>query len=195
MDVSLAALFGDALAHWWRHQARFWKFTIPVAILLAAIPYLMLRGYIPEVSQWVQSGVRAFVDVLILYQWFNYALFDDWSARRNRMLQQKNFPWGAFLSVGFLAFWALHFTLSYGILSTWRQSGIHAPLAVQLAIVPVKEIVLATGRASRVSLGVCLVKGASRRTTSSRACRASPSHDRDGDSDSRGSRRAPTRLS
>jgi hypothetical protein len=142
-DVSLATLFGDALAHWARHQARFWKFTLPVAILLAAIPYLMLRGIIPDVSQWVQSGVRAFVDVLILYQWFNYALYDDWSARRNRLLQQKNFPWSAFLSLGFLAFWALHFTLSYGIVSTWRQSGIHAPLAVQLAIVPVKEIVLA----------------------------------------------------
>jgi len=139
----LGRLFGDALAHWLGHQRRFWKFTIPVAVLLSAIPYLMLRGWIPDVSQWVQSGVRAFVDVLILYQWFNYALYDDWSARRNRLLQQKKFPWGAFLGVGFLGFWALHFCLSYELISAWRQSGIHAPLAVQLAIVPLKEIVLA----------------------------------------------------
>ena len=140
---SLGSLLSDALAHWAHHQARFWKFTIPVAILLASVPYLMLRGWIPDVSQWVQSGVRAFVDVLILYQWFHYALHDDWSARRNRLLQQKQFPWGAFLSFGFLGFWALHFILSYGLISIWRQSGIHASFALQQAIVPIKEIVLA----------------------------------------------------
>ena len=138
----LGRLFGDALAHWLGHQVRFWKFTIPVAVLLAAIPYLMLRGWIPEVTQWVQSGVRAFVDVLILYQWFNYALHDDWSARRNRLLQQKQFPWGAFLSAGSPDSRALH-CLSYGLISAWRQSGFHAALAVQFAIVPLKEIVLA----------------------------------------------------
>jgi len=139
----LGRLFGDAFAHWKGHQSQFWKFTIPVALLLAAVPYFMLRGWIPEVMPWVQSGVRAFVDILILYQWFNYALYGDWSARRNRLLQQKQFPWGAFLSAGFVAFWVLHFALSYGLLSAWRQSHVAAPLAVQLAIVPLKEIVLA----------------------------------------------------
>ena len=139
----LGRLFGDAVAHWKSHQRQFWKFTVPVALLLAAVPYFMLRGWIPEVLPWVQSGVRAFVDILILYQWFNYALYDDWSARRNGLLQQKKFPWGAFLSAGFVAFWVLHFALSYGLLSAWRQSHVAAPLAVQLAIVPLKEIVLA----------------------------------------------------
>src|SRR5476649_2502020 len=136
-------LFVEALRHWRRHQRQFWKFTVPVALLLAAVPYFMLRGWIPEVLPWVQSGVRAFVDILILYQWFNYALYDDWSARRNKLLQQKKFPWGAFLSAGFVAFCVLHFALSYGLLSAWRQSHIAAPLAVQFAIVPLKEIVLA----------------------------------------------------
>ena len=136
-------LFAQALRHWGRHQRQFWKFTIPVALLLAAVPYFMLRGWIPEVLPWVQSGVRAFVDILILYQWFNYALYDDWSARRGRLLQQKKFPWGAFLSVGFVVFWVLHFALSYGLLSAWRGAHVAAPMAVQLAIVPLKEIVLA----------------------------------------------------
>ena len=136
-------LFVDALRHWRRHQRQFWKFTVPVALLLAAVPYFMLRGWIPEILPWVQSGVRAFVDILILYQWFNYALYDDWSARRGRLLQQKKFPWGAFLSVGFVVFWVLHFALSYGLLSAWREAHVAAPMAVQLAIVPLKEIVLA----------------------------------------------------
>ena len=139
----LGRLFGDAFAHWKAHQRQFWKFTVPVALLLAAVPYFMLRGWIPEVLPWVQSGVRAFVDILILYQWFNYALYDDWSVRRGRLLQQKKFPWGAFLSVGFVAFWALHFFLSYGFISAWRQAHIAPPMAMQLAIVPLKEIVLA----------------------------------------------------
>ena len=136
-------LFGEAFAHWKAHQLQFWKFTIPVALLLAAVPYFMLRGWIPEVLPWVQSGVRAFVDILILYQWFNYALYDDWSARRGRQLQQKKFPWGAFLSAGFVAFWVLHFALSYGLLSAWRQAHLPVPMVVHLAIVPLKEIVLA----------------------------------------------------
>lgn len=136
-------LFGEAFRHWRAHQWQFWKFTVPVALLLAAVPYFMLRGWIPEVSNWVQSGVRAFVDTLILYQWFNYALYADWSQRRRRLLQQKAFPWGAFLGAGFVAFWVLHFALSYGLLSAWRGSGIHAPMVVHLAIVPLKEILLA----------------------------------------------------
>jgi hypothetical protein len=136
-------LFGDAFAHWRAHQLRFWKFTVPVALLLASVPYFMMRGWIPQVLPWVESGVRAFVDVLILYQWFNYALYDDWSVRRGRLLQQKKFPWGAFLSVGFVAFWALHFALSYGLISAWRQAHMPVPMIVQLTIVPLKEIVLA----------------------------------------------------
>ena len=139
----ITQLFGEALQHWRGHQRQFWKFTIPVALLLEAVPYVMLRGWIPEVLPWVQSGVRAFVDILILYQWFNYALYDDWSVRRGRLLQQKKFPWGAFLSAGFAAFWVLHFALSYGLLSAWRHSKVPAPMVVHLAIVPLKEIVLA----------------------------------------------------
>ena len=139
----LGQLYSDAFAHWTRHQFQFWKFTIPVALLLAAVPYFMLRGWIPEVTTWVQSGVRAFIDILILYQWFNYALYDDWSMRRGRLLQQKKFPWGAFLSAGFVAFWVLHFALSYGLLSAWRQAHLAVPMIVHLAIVPLKEIVLA----------------------------------------------------
>src|SRR5471032_2711068 len=139
----LGRLFGDAFAHWGAHQRQFWKFTIPVALLLAAVPYFMLRGWIPEVTSWVQSGVRAFIDILILYQWFNYALYDDWSVRRNRLLQRKKFPWGAFLSAGFVIFWVLHFVLSYGVLSAWRVAHVPASLAVHEAVVPLKEIVLA----------------------------------------------------
>jgi hypothetical protein len=103
-------------------------------VILAGLPSVMLRGWIPEILPWAQSGVHAFVDLLILYQWFKYALYDDWSARRGLLLQQRKFPWGAFLSLGFVAFWALHFLLSYALLST---SG------AQVASVPLKEIVLA----------------------------------------------------
>ena len=136
-------LFGEAVRHWRAHQLPFWAFTVPVALFLAAIPYFMLRGWIPDVSNGVQSGVRAFVDTLILYQWFNYALYPDWSLRRGRLLKQKDFPWSAFLSAGFVVFWVVHFALSYGLLSAWRGSHIHAPMAVHLAIVPLKEILLA----------------------------------------------------
>ena len=136
-------LFGEAFRHWLGHQLPFWMFTVPVALLLAAIPYFMLRGWIPDVSAWGQSGVRAFVDTLILYQWFNYALYRDWSVRRARLLRQKDFPWSAFLSAGFIVFWVVHFALSIGLLSAWRGSHIHAPMAAHLAIVPLKEILLA----------------------------------------------------
>jgi hypothetical protein len=143
---SLAVLIGAAFRDWLSHQARFWKLTVPAALLLALLPYAVLLGWLPQASPWVQSGVRAFIDVLVLYQWFKHALYDDWRVRRSLLLQQKKFPWRAFLSLGFVAFWALHFALSYGILSAWRDlvsGGMQAPLALQLAIVPLKELGLA----------------------------------------------------
>jgi hypothetical protein len=149
--MTLASLLVAAFRDWVAHQRRFWKYTAPAALLLATLPYVMQWGALRLLSPWVESGLRTLFDALVLYQWFKHALYDDWDSRRAQLMRQDGFPWSAFLGVGFLAFWALHFALSYAILTMWGRlvmtylgmDGTPAPWGVQMTLAPLKELVLA----------------------------------------------------
>src|SRR5436309_44803 len=126
----------------------------PAAFATAAAPFAMLRsGTI--LSPLLQSVLGTLVTSVVLYRWFKYVLYDDWKLRRALLLRQDKFPWGAFVSIGFVLFWVEWLLVSYAILSLWSQFvmsqmpsgteialGAPIPLVAQLPIGPVSALVL-----------------------------------------------------
>lgn len=107
----MGSLVGEAFDHWINHQGRFWGVAGPSIVAFAAlsiieilsIPHFYAMGWdVPHSLFW--SGTRILLITLILYQWFKYALYDDWNQRRSTLLGKDLFPWHAFISGGFIAF-------------------------------------------------------------------------------------------
>lgn len=125
---STGQLFGEALEHWLEHQGRFWMLAGPGAVIVAAIPYLnIFTNWLPFApkmfwianSFWMDGAVDTFVQALILYQWFKYALYSDWPRRRGLLLQLDSFPWRAFLDPAFIAFWVVYLSFIYAFNRAW----------------------------------------------------------------------------
>lgn len=73
-----------------------------------------------ENSFWLNGAIVALVELLILYQWFKYALYDDWPVRRALLPQMDKFPWSAFASTAFVAFCAALFLFAYAFSWAWQ---------------------------------------------------------------------------
>lgn len=161
---STGRLFGEALEHWIEHQGRFWMLAGPGAVIVTAIPYAKIfSNWVPlglklfwiENSFWMDGGAGTFVDALIVYQWFKYALYEDWPKRRALLLQLDEFPWRAFLDLRFIAFWAAYLSCIYVANQAWGAfvssqmppaTGTPAPWITYVpgeAVTFVREIVLA----------------------------------------------------
>ena len=126
--TSTGRLIGDALDHWVGHQSRFWILAGPVAVVLAALPFvgplsvnLFAKIGLNPPPNLVWAGIHVLFTALVLYQWFKYALYDDWSQRRRQLWKQQQIPWRAFVSGGFIVFWVLQLLLSYIALSLWGE--------------------------------------------------------------------------
>jgi hypothetical protein len=126
---STGRLFGEALEHWFEHQGRFWMLAGPGAVIVAATPYLniyhvnwlplgLLMFWVTH-SFWVDGAIDTFVEALILYQWFKFALYADWPRRSGLLLQLDSFPWRAFLDARFIAFWIIHLSFVYAFNQAW----------------------------------------------------------------------------
>lgn len=124
---STGKLIGEAFDHWANHQRRFWIIAGPAILVLAALPYaeshlstlLLIRYGLDLRSSLVAGGIRVLLTALILYQWFKYALYDDWNQRRHRLWERERLPWHAFVSGGFVAFWMLQLLLTRIIGAIW----------------------------------------------------------------------------
>ena len=125
---STGRLIGEALDHWIGHQGRFWVLAGPVAVALAALPFVgpllankfIMAGLDPPPNL-VWAGIHVLFTALVLYQWLKYALYEDWGQRRRQLWEQSQIPWHAFVSGGFVAFWVLQLLLSYIGLSLWGE--------------------------------------------------------------------------
>lgn len=126
---STGRLIGEALDHWATHQGRFWMIAGPAGLALTALSFagphispLLFGGLEPVLDfRLVQSGIHVLLIALVLYQWFKYALYDDWSQRRRTLLGEDRFPWRAFVSGGFIAFWMLQWLLSTITFTLWGE--------------------------------------------------------------------------
>ncbi|WP_422032774.1 hypothetical protein [Reyranella sp.] len=126
---STGRLIGEALDHWATHQGRFWMIAGPAGLVLTALSFagphispLLFGGLEPVLDfRLVQSGIHVLLIALVLYQWFKYALYDDWSQRRRTLLGEDRFPWRAFVSGGFIAFWMLQWLLSTITFTLWGE--------------------------------------------------------------------------
>ena len=125
---SMGRLIGEAFEHWVGHQGRFWFVAGPAMVGLAVLPlveislsrYLITTGLDPLPSL-VWAGIHVVIAALVLYQWFKYALHEDWGRRRHQLWQQHRIPWPAFVDAGFVAFWVLQLLLSRVALSLWGE--------------------------------------------------------------------------
>lgn len=126
---STGRLIGEAFDHWITHQGRFWIIAGPAGLVLTALafaePYISLLlffGFEPVLDfRLVEGGIHALLTALVLYQWFKAVLYDDWSQRLRRLLGEDRFPWRAFVSGGFIAFWMLQWLLSNITFTLWGE--------------------------------------------------------------------------
>ena len=161
---STGRLIGEAFDHWATHQARFWMIAGPAGPVLTALSFagphispLLFGGLEPVLDfRLVQSGIHALLTALVLYQWFKYALYDDWGQRLRMLLGEDRFPWRAFVSGGFIAFWMLQWLLSSITFTLWGElvrsqmpsqedlrQGVSITWLVHVPIGWIKEIALA----------------------------------------------------
>lgn len=126
---STGRLIGEAFDHWATHQGRFWMIAGPASLVLTALSFagphispLLFGGIEPVLDfRLVQSGIHVLLIALVLYQWFKYALYDDWGQRVRALLGEDRFPWRAFVSGGFIAFWMLQWVLSSITFTLWGE--------------------------------------------------------------------------
>lgn len=126
---STGRLIGEAFDHWATHQGRFWMIAGPAGLVLAALPFaglhvsnlVLFRFGLDLNSRLVEGGTHDLLTALVLYQWFKYVLYDDWSQRRRTLLREDRFPWRAFVSGGFIAFWMLQWLLSNITFTLWGE--------------------------------------------------------------------------
>lgn len=126
---STGRLIGEAFDHWATHQGRFWMIAGPAGLALTALSFagphispLLFGGLEPVLDfRLVQSGIHVLLIALVLYQWFKYALYDDWGQRLRTLLGEDRFPWRAFVSGGFIAFWMLQWLLSSITFTLWGE--------------------------------------------------------------------------
>ncbi len=126
---STGRLIGEAFDHWATHQGRFWMIAGPASLVLTALSFagphispLVFGGIEPVLDfRLVQSGIHVLLIALVLYQWFKYALYDDCGQRVRALLGEDRFPWRAFVSGGFIAFWMLQWVLSSITFTLWGE--------------------------------------------------------------------------
>ncbi len=101
----------------------------PAGLVLAALPFaepyasnlLLFRFGLDLNFRLVEGGIHVLLTALVLYQWFKYALYGDWSQRLRTLLGEDRFPWRAFVSSGFIAFWMLQWLLSNITFTLWGE--------------------------------------------------------------------------
>lgn len=126
---STGRLIGEAFDHWLSHPGRFWIIAGPAGLVLAELPFagphvsnLLLSRFGLDLNfRLVEGGIHVLLTTLVLYQWFKYALYDDWGQRRRTLLGEDRFPWGAFVSGGFIVFWMLQWLLSSITFTLWGE--------------------------------------------------------------------------
>jgi hypothetical protein len=125
---STGSLLGEAFDHWTNHQRQFWIVAGPGIAAFAILPIIEFllspRLYalgLDALLPLFWSGIRILLTTLVLYQWFKYALYDDWSQRRRSLLGQDRFPWHAFISGGFIIFLVAQSIFLRIVFSLWGQ--------------------------------------------------------------------------
>lgn len=126
---STGRLIGEAFDHWLSHPGRFWIIAGPAGLVLAELPFagphvsnlLLFRFGLDLNFRLVEGGIHVLLTALVLYQCFKYALYDDWSQRLRTLLGEDRFPWRAFVSGGFIAFWMLQWLLSNITFTLWGE--------------------------------------------------------------------------